>query len=127
MIFLPAIYYNSQLTQNEVEQRFYDSQMKFYLLKKKYTTGIRKYQFWLGKNDRKFLTDMSNNLLLFGTQESVQLDVATTVDIEETLWYKISYLSDQIIDMMASYVNTGTKRIYYSKPFWNKDFTIIKK
>lgn len=117
-ISLRPLSHNDELTLAEAQERLDEVQQVFDGMKTKYTTGIRKYQFWMSKKDKKQLSDVIGILLPLSMQKVVQEQVAHSANLEETIFHKNSQLTIKIMDMMCDYVNTGTKRVGYTQPLW---------
>ncbi len=117
IIFLPTML-DDGVSTSEIELRYSDAYAAFEGLKKKYTTGIRQYLPWMTGKDKEFLKDTARNLLRFSMQKPVFSEVgyATT---EDTLWYKVNWLAEEMLDMLASYPNTGIQPLY-TDSFWDK-------
>jgi len=110
--------YDEKLTLEEANERLEEIQEEFDALKTKYTKGLRRIQFWLPKKDRKRIADCIGVILPLSLQGVVQEELCSAPESEETIHYKTRILQDKMLDMLASYVNTKTKRFGYSKPIW---------
>ena len=115
---LTPISYETQLSLERATEIFNEAQDVFDELKQKYTTGLRKYQFWLPKKDRSGLSNIIGALLPLSMQSSVQEQMIATKNPEQTIRYKSSNLIVKTMDMMASFKNTGTTRVGSNKPIW---------
>jgi hypothetical protein len=115
--------YDEVLTFEEANERLNEVFQEFDSIRKKYMKGPRKFQFWMNKKDKKRLVDCVGVLLPLSLR---QFEEEKNISEDERIIYKSSLLTYTICDMMASYINTKTKRIGYRKPIW-KDFKIESK
>lgn len=123
---LEPLSYDANLTMEQAEQRFRQALGEFDSLRANYTGGFlnwREHKFLMSKQNQTRLANIIGVLLPLGLQPSVQDEIKSGKSIEETLFYKIQVLHPYVLDMYASFANTGAKRIGYSEPFWRQPVT----
>jgi len=112
--------YDETLTLEEARERLGEAQQEFDEVRRKYTTGFRKYVSWMSKEDQRRITDCVDVLLPLCMQRAVQNEIVNTNNPGETVRQRAGELTKKVFDMLASFRNTGTRRIGYSEPIWQK-------
>jgi len=110
--------FDDELSLEEATERLDEVQNEFETMRKKYTSFPHKYRNKMPQKDQTRLTDCIGVLLPLGTQRSVQDEVDTIGDVDQSVHYKSSGLTMKIMDMMASFSNTGTERLGSAGPYW---------
>ncbi len=119
---LEEISYDKPRGLDKVEERLKEVQTEFDNIRRKYTKGLRKYQFWLGKEDKNKLVELVCEVLPLSFKIMVQ-PLEVIEEYRERVGSLVNQCQDltvKIIDMSSDYVNTSTKRIGYSKPIWKE-------
>jgi hypothetical protein len=106
-----------ELTLEEAKERLSEIEREFNKIKGKYTKGLRRLQWWLSQEDLERLNEYSGVLLPLSSRKFEEEKIEPP-ETEDTVAYKSGKLLMKLEDMKASYINTGTKRLGYSKPFW---------
>lgn len=122
---LRELSYDANLTLEQAEQRFQEALEEFNKIKTNYTGGFlnyREYKFLMSKRNRNRLAAITDVLLPLSLQPSVQEQIGQ-VPSEQTVHYKSQLLNSYALDMSASFLNTGVKRIGYSEPLWRRELT----
>jgi hypothetical protein len=112
--------YDDRLTIEEARERLAEVRGEFEGVRGKYLKGWRKYSPWMSGQDQSKLAECVGALLPLGAQASVQEEFAGSVNPDETVHTQSTDIFFKVTDMLASFRNTGTKRIGYSEPFWDK-------
>jgi len=111
--------YDDQLTSEEARERLKEVEDEFNAVRTKYTTGLRRYQWWMSGKDQIRLSECFGVLLPLSLKRAVQNELVDSGPrYEETVHYKSSQLSIKILDILSDFSNTGTRRLGHSQPIW---------
>ena len=72
-------------------------------LEKKYTRGLRKYQFWLSEKDKDTLSDVRDVLILLGLHDVIKENAVRSDKPEENLKSKLYQLLERASNFESRY------------------------
>lgn len=111
-----SLEHKAGLNYNQCVERVNKVREEFGEVKQRYSGFWRKFRRRINKADQTTLVNCVGVLLPLGLEESVQQEVIEMGPKEQTLFYQIGRLGQEIMSYLASFRNTGVKEYRMKEP-----------